>query len=173
MKSILVVCLIIPIILSSCISSSIIRNGGEFYYETNVLVGHENETKLEQTVVFNNIKNGLHSYSYSLKFEILDNSRLKKGHVFRISKDTSFFKVEYLFNSNRRWDVKSNSIVGNIKIIDITNDSIKIKENIVVLDELGKRVKFKGTRMFKKNESNNIYPKMKRNRKKIRIFKNN
>lgn len=165
--------LLISILLTSCVSKSIINDNSKYYSETNILEKNDNEIILRQRVRNNDVKNGLHSGWNYLTVSFLNASKLRKGKVFTIKKDTVSLKVKYKYSSVRALGgVYAKNISGTIKIIDLEEEFIEIMENIYVVDEFNEKVVFKGTRMFWKNKSMKEYPDMKRNRKRLWLLKN-
>ena len=160
------------LLLSSCVSKNIIINDNcKYYAETNILKDYENGIILKQRVQSNNT-NGLHSSWSFLTINFTNFSKIEINKNYTIGKDTSFLKVKYEFNSNRFWDLKTKSISGKIKINSISENEVEITENVYVIDEFDKKMKFKGTRIFKKGITMEKYPKMKRNKKVLWLIKN-
>ena len=148
-------------LIVSCKSNSIIINSNENYYsETNIYKTNGNRTKLSQRVRLDNTKNGLHSSWYFINIEIKNINKYKK---LIISKDTAIIKVNYEFSSQRSWGENSKSINGSIKILEIKENSIKIKENLVVINDDNEVIEFKGIRFFQRNGNMDIYPEMLKN----------
>jgi len=152
--------IIVFLFLISCKSNSIIINSNENYYsETNIYKTSNNKTELSQRVRLNNTKNGLHSSWHYLNIEIKNINNIKSKKL-NIHRDTIFIKVNYEFSSQRSWGENSKSINGSIKIIEIKENSIKVKENLVVINDSNKKIEFKGIITFQRNGNMEVYPEM-------------
>ena len=170
LKKILLITFIIT--LTSCAPKCIVNDNSKYYSEVNIFeIDDNNNTKLTQKVRTNDTKNGLHSSWYSLEIYFSNKSKIIKNKIYHISKDTTFFKIKYHAYSNRTWEIYPKNINGTIEVISLSDKLIEVKENVIVLDELDRKIIFKGTRKFRRDLTEK-HTEMKRNRKRLWIIKN-
>ena len=146
---------------SSCGYKSLVQDDFKYYSETNVFERLNDVMQLSQRVRFNNHRNGLHSNWYNLQIRIRKDIDLTENKILKVSnQDTSQIVVKYEFNSNRYWEVYAKSITGKIKIIEINDSSITIKEDLIVITEHDEKVVFKGKIKFETGKSLDEYQDM-------------
>lgn len=121
----------------------------EHYEEKNFFV-IDKDVQLSQSICYNKPHIIDEEHCYDLNLIFLDSSLAILKKKIDLETDTSIVKVNYGIFSIWNWRDENNHISGHVEILAWNNESITLKEDILVVDHRRNNAKkLKGKRVFK------------------------
>lgn len=138
------------IVLNACGSSNLLLyKYRRFYDEQQYFERDSSSINLYQSVC--HVPRAIDAGScYELAFFVLDSAAALSKRVLNPATDTAIIKYSYGIFSVWDWDAEGSVVTGEIRILHWGSKKIRIKENLVVVDNSRHDTKqFKGRRTFR------------------------
>lgn len=137
------------LMLAACSKANLLTYRYRLHFDEESIIKNDNVLILTQSIDFNLPRSVDEEYSYELQLIFIDPDAAKKKKVLNLETDTLIVQSSFGLFSVWRWDDADTKVSGQIKILNWHKNSIRLKENVFVVDTIEKTSnKYIGRRTF-------------------------